>query len=234
MTARIPFDPDEVDVTAEAEYQAIVNYPGPVNRTLWAADERTAMAKRFAMLEVDQRIADEWEVAMVKLINRGPALSDAEFTATRMELLKRRDKERKRLQAHIHYNFGPGRRKPRLVERETRELEERLRTRGAELRARLGAILERRPYLAPTPPKTALPQAESVDLEPAPSPRQPDPDPRREIVLGLIEAETGILDPDNATDDELHDAYASRSRVPPDAAQWFIDELRGRPHPEAD
>lgn len=232
MTARIPFDPDEVDVTAGDEYQKLVSYPGPVNRTRWAADERTAMAKRFAMLEVDQKIADEWEVAMVKLINRGPALSDAEFTATRMELLKRRDKERKRLQAQIHYNFGPGRRKPRLVERETRELEARTLERAKDLRARMEAILERRPYLAPAPPKTALPPAESVELEPAPSLRQPDPDPRREIVLGLIEAETGILDPDNATDEELRDAYASRSHVPPDAARWFIDELRGRPHPE--
>ncbi len=133
MSALFLFDPDDVDLSNDREYLALAARIAPTNGTEWAYDE-AAIAKRAEMLEIDREMFTAWMRAMEKLLVQ--EFTDAEFTAQRMMRLKLWTKERKRRQHNLHYKYDPGRRNPRLVERDSkRQLE--------QTRSRLKAAQER-------------------------------------------------------------------------------------------
>lgn len=244
------FDPDDVSVTADPEYERRVDTPGPMNNVRWAPIGKPSAAKRLEMLEIDREMNDAWLATMEKLYARD--LTDAEFTTERMLRLRLWTKERKRRQHNLHYKYDPTRRASRLVNRDVdRQL--------AKVKAQLESVWVRRPDMAPegwvppaiaeaTRPSTVRPEALSQPVRP---PRAPDRRPAADSISALplalpaspavdeapptfddmVRRDTGIVDLAGATDDQILDAYATKTTTPPAAAQWYLAKLRGRPLP---
>jgi hypothetical protein len=227
------FDPDDVDLTGDPEYQARLQ-AGPVAKTQWAPPGEASRAKRRQMYLIDAEMSAKWLTVMEKLLEAD--LDDAEFTTQRMFLLRLWTKERKRRQHNLHYQFDPSRRRPGLVERDSKKVLADF----AKLKERLDEGIARMEARYPSPADPPSDDAGSVDLGRG---QRAKPLVPRRVVLGekpehldegtfkMIVDDTSITDPVNATDEKILQAYEAKGQGGY-TAEFYLALLRGHELPE--
>lgn len=225
------FDPDDVGLTDDPEYQTRLQAPGPATKTSWAP-VAASRAKRRQMYLIDAEMSAKWLATMEKLLEAD--LDDATFTTERMMRLKLWTKERKRRQHNLHYQFDPSRRPRRLVERDSRLTLEKF----EKLKTQLDEALVRMAARYPEPTAAELDDGSTVlgrGVRGRAAPRAAavgtKPEHLTPEAFEMIVADTGIPDPVNASDESILQAYEARGQSGYPAA-YFLAMLRDRELPE--
>jgi hypothetical protein len=226
------FDPDDIDVTGDPQYQIRTEAPGPMNRILWAPVGEASRAKRAEMFLIDAEMTTRWMDAMQKLLEQD--LDDAQFTIERMLRLKLWEKERKRRQHNLHYKYDPSRRRPALVQRDSKRTLQDLAKRRAQIEeglARMRARIEAQ--TVPEPVHDSMMLGQGLRERSARVNKEvlgEKPEHLDEGTFKMIVEDTGIVDPVNATDEKILQAYEARGQGGY-SAEYFLALLRGRELP---
>jgi hypothetical protein len=209
----------------------------------WPYDARTA-AMQAEFVRLEEQFSQEWVAAMRQLA--GERLSQEEFTARRMLLLKEDLKRRRREFAKLRWKFdATGKRRPDLVERDIRRVEKWARgvideyaQQGAQRREaehqdqKLKEAIREQNRLArqahTTLEERRLDLAATILDVATPAPVEPKKAVVRSLegvrrsAVEMVSKDTAIADLSTASDDDIITAYMTRTGISEDIARQYL------------